>query len=96
MKIIVAYDISDNIKREAFAGFLKRMGLERIQRSLFIGRGGSSLVKDIERMARRIIDADHDCVHIFMLSAYDQTRIRIIGTPYNEAVEHGIQAIAIY
>ncbi len=95
MKIIVAYDISDNIRREAFAGFLKRQGLERIQRSLFIGRGGSSLVKDIERMARRLIDQSTDCVHIFMLSGLEQTKIKVIGRPWSEVREHGIPAVSI-
>ncbi len=94
MKIIVAYDIGDNVKREAFAGFLKRLGLERIQRSLFIGRGGGGLVKDIERMARRIIDPCRDCVHIFILSSYEQTRVRVIGTPYNEVGRVGVSFVS--
>ncbi len=95
MKIIVAYDISDNIKREAFANYLKRQGLERIQRSLFIGRGCNALVKDIERMARRIIDLERDCVHIFILYGLEQTKIKVIGRPWSEAREHGIQVVTV-
>ena len=73
MRVIIAYDISNNVKREAFASFLKSRGLERIQRSLFIGRTTSEIVKDIERVARRIIDQTRDCVHIFILTGYWET-----------------------
>ncbi len=95
MRIIVAYDIGDNVVREAFAGYLKRIGLKRIQRSLFIGRGSTYLVKDIERMARRMINMDNDCVHIFILYSIEQTKVRVIGTPWDEARSHSIQAVEI-
>lgn len=87
MKVIVAYDIGDNGRREAFAAFLKRHGLTRIQRSLFIGHATQALIKDIERYASRIIDKEKDCVHVFMLTSYEDTRIRIIGKPWNEVRE---------
>ncbi len=81
----MAYDIGDNSKREAFAGFLKKHGLTRIQRSLFIGHATTALIKDIERFASRIIDTENDCVHIFILTGYENTRTKVVGKPWNEA-----------
>ena len=82
MKIIVAYDIGDTGKREKFARFLMRKGLERIQRSLFIGRGSGQAVKDIIRYADKLINHDNDCVHIFMLNDYEYLQAKVIGSPW--------------
>ncbi len=83
MKIIVAYDIGDHRNRERFARFLMRKGLERIQKSLFIGRGSGQKIKDIVRYASKIIDPSNDCVHVFMLGDNEYLQAKIIGKPWS-------------
>ena len=80
-RVLVIYDISDNGVRERFANHLKALGLNRIQRSAFIGKVSSQTLKDIERAARRIINPETDIVHIFPLSSYEYTRMRVLGKP---------------
>ncbi len=87
MKIIVAYDISDNGVRESIARFLMRKGLARIQRSLFVGRGSGQVVKDIIRYCEKLIDTNTDCVHIFILNDYEYLQARVIGKPWGESRE---------
>ncbi len=94
LKIIVAYDIGSTVKREKFARFLMRQGLERIQRSLFIGRGSGQIVKDITRYADKIIEKDRDCVHIFMLNDNEYLMAKVIGTPWG-GEEELVQAAVI-
>lgn len=95
MKIIVAYDISDNSVREVLAKFLIRNGLNRIQRSLFIGRGSGQLIKDIERYASKLIDPDKDCVHIFILNDIEYLQTKIIGKPWSESREI-VQGVEVF
>ncbi len=87
MKIIVAYDIGNTVKREKFARFLMRHGLERIQRSLFIGRGSGQVIKDITRYAEKNIDQSRDCVHVFILNDNEYLQAKVIGTPWNRSGE---------
>ena len=78
MRIIVAYDISDDGKRQRFAEWLQSKGFTRIQRSVFVGRGGVAIAKDVERYARRIIDKG-DKIHIFVIQDHEWDRRIAIG-----------------
>lgn len=49
----MAYDVSEDDVRSRIADVLKSFGLERIQRSVFVGRLPPALVKELaERVAR--------------------------------------------
>jgi len=56
MFIVAFYDISDNRKRDLLASRLLAMGLSRVQRSVFIGRGGVTLAKDVVRLGSRYVE----------------------------------------
>ncbi|MEZ0248835.1 MAG: CRISPR-associated endonuclease Cas2 [Thermoproteus sp.] len=61
MYIIVVYDISENDVRTKVAEVLRAYGLERVQRSVFVGRLPPALVKDLaERIGRTIRGANAD------------------------------------
>lgn len=83
MKLIVTYDISNDRDREEFSGHLERLGLTRIQRSVFIGRGNLQLIKDIEKLAKKYIEPSRDCVLIVPIDEYYWRRSRVLGTPFN-------------
>ena len=82
MKVIVMYDISDDRIRELLANRLQRLGLTRVQRSVFVGWGSSQKIKDIERLASRLIDPRTDVVHIVPIDESYWRRVKVIGTPY--------------
>ncbi|QGA53936.1 CRISPR-associated endonuclease Cas2 [Sulfolobus sp. E5-1-F] len=79
MKLLVVYDVSDDSKRNKLANNLKKLGLERIQRSAFEGDIDSQRVKDLIRVVKLIIDTNTDIVHIIPLGIRDWERRIVIG-----------------
>ena len=61
-RIVVFYDISNDKRRTKMAKILEALGLTRVQRSVFIGRGGVTKAREIIRAAMRIIDPETDSV----------------------------------
>ncbi|QXJ32130.1 CRISPR-associated endonuclease Cas2 [Saccharolobus shibatae] len=79
MKLLVVYDVSDDSKRSKLANNLKKLGLERIQKSAFEGDIDSQRIKDLVRVIRLIVDINTDIVHIIPLGIRDWERRIIIG-----------------
>jgi CRISPR-associated protein Cas2 len=82
MRLLVVYDISNNAVREEFAKRLQGIGLTRIQRSCFVGRGDVNKVKQVLRLAEKLLDARRDVVHTILLDEYSFKNIRCFGTPF--------------
>jgi CRISPR-associated protein Cas2 len=80
--VLVAYDISDNRRRFEAAERLKGMGFVRLQKSLYIARGGSALAKDAYRALLRIIDRSTDSVFIVVIP----------GESFEKALTYGLQS----
>ncbi len=78
-RVIVAYDISDDATRQRVADWLLAKGFTRIQRSLYVARGGTALARDVERFVRRFIDPKKDVVHIIVVSDLEWDRRIVIG-----------------
>lgn len=62
MYVIISYDISDDKRRLEVMSRLKAMGYVRVQRSLYVARGGSALAKDTARALVRIIGKEDSVV----------------------------------
>jgi CRISPR-associated protein Cas2 len=76
--IVVAYDISNTEKRDRAAKLLQSMGLSRVQRSVYAGRGGLAKARDVARALERLIDRSTDVVDILVVpDAYWRTRITL-------------------
>ncbi|MEM1642501.1 MAG: CRISPR-associated endonuclease Cas2 [Desulfurococcaceae archaeon] len=90
LRVLVVYDIGDNTIREEFARKLQQLGLERIQRSCFLGRGGLDLVKTVARVAERLIDVKKDVVHVFPLDEYSFKYAKCVGRPTNLVEIEGV------
>jgi CRISPR/Cas system-associated endoribonuclease Cas2 len=58
--------------------WLQQRGFTRIQRSVFVGRGGVAVAKDVERFARKLLDPG-DKLHIFIISDIEWERRIAIG-----------------
>lgn len=82
MRLLVVYDISDNNTREEFARKLQKIGLVRIQRSCFIGYGDFNKIKQVLRLAEKLLKIERDVVHVFPLDEYSYRNSRYFGTPY--------------
>ncbi|MCS7099434.1 MAG: CRISPR-associated endonuclease Cas2 [Sulfolobales archaeon] len=96
MRTLVVYDIGDNLTREEFARKLKQLGLERIQRSCFLGRGGIELAKTVVRIAERTVNARRDVVHVFLLDEYSFRSMRCVGRPLNWGRTEGVEFVGGY
>ena len=79
MRVLVAYDISDNFRRQRFAEWLLARGFSRIQRSVYVARGGIALARDVERMARRVVDRERDVIHIILVQDLEWDRRIVVG-----------------
>ncbi|MEM1597401.1 MAG: CRISPR-associated endonuclease Cas2 [Pyrobaculum sp.] len=65
MYIIVVYDISENDVRTKVADVLRAYGLERVQRSVFVGRLPPALVKELAEKISRVVKGANADVAIF-------------------------------
>ncbi|MEZ0318799.1 MAG: CRISPR-associated endonuclease Cas2 [Pyrobaculum sp.] len=65
MYIIVVYDISENDVRTKVSDVLRAYGLERVQRSVYVGRLPSALVKELAEKISRAVKAANADVAIF-------------------------------
>jgi len=88
--ILVFYDVSDDRRRLVLAERLKALGLTRIQRSVFMGRGGHAKAKDVARIARMIVDPRTDSVVVVVVPADYARRIMVVGqlwdNPYRDNI----------
>ncbi len=66
--VVVVYDISDDRLRLRVAKFLSRMGLSRVQRSVFTGLLGRSGPASLEAGLRRVLRGrSMYSVHVYVL-----------------------------
>jgi CRISPR-associated protein Cas2 len=91
MFVVVFYDISDNRRRELIANKLLSMGLTRVQRSVFIGRGGLALAKDIARFAFRHVSGN-DSVVVLVVPTDSLRNMLMVGREVS-AGDHGVRVI---
>jgi len=82
--IVVFYDISDDRVRQRVARFLQSLGFVRVQRSVFIGRGGFARAKDVVRGSLRLIDRGRDSVAAVVVPEDYGRRILVAGRLLNE------------
>jgi CRISPR-associated endonuclease Cas2 len=81
VRLIVIYDISDDGDRERLARRLLALGLERVQRSAFVGVGGAALAKDVARAAQPFARGERDSVIVFVVPASSVRGALVVGRP---------------
>lgn len=79
MRIVVAYDISDNDIRQRVAQWLLSQGFTRVQRSVYVGRGGLARARDVERFVSKLVDRSRDVVHIFVVQDVEWEKRIVVG-----------------
>lgn len=79
---MVAYDVSEDDVRNKIAEVLKAFGLQRIQRSVFVGRLPPALVKELAEKVARVARCANAQVVIFKVDKRAvETAIRIPPAP---------------
>lgn len=91
--VLVAYDISDDRRRFEACEKLKSMGFQRVQRSLYIARGGSSLAKDAARALQRIIDPARDSVVVMVVPGEIVEKAVVLGVGGVKTDERGYAVV---
>jgi CRISPR-associated protein Cas2 len=67
LMVVVAYDISRDDARLKAARILQAMGFARIQRSVYVARGGAAKARDAARALARILNEDTDRADIILI-----------------------------
>ncbi|MEL9941027.1 MAG: CRISPR-associated endonuclease Cas2 [Ignisphaera sp.] len=65
--VVVAYDISSNNRRSIAAEKLIGLGFQRIQKSVYMSRGGYTLAKEAYRALLRVIDKSTDSIVVVVV-----------------------------
>ncbi|MEM0000527.1 MAG: CRISPR-associated endonuclease Cas2 [Desulfurococcaceae archaeon] len=75
------YDISGNDTRSRLANYLKTRGFTRVQRSFFVGRPPSSILRDVERSLPRFIKSGGDVIHLIPVPEIVVKGLKVYGKP---------------
>ena len=91
--LVVFYDIGDDRRRLRVARLLESLGLVRVQRSVFIGRGGFAKARDVVRAASRLIDGGRDSVAAVVVPEDYGRRVLVAGRLLGEPGGGGVVAV---
>ena len=86
MLVWVIYDISEDKPRKKLADKAIEQGLERVQKSVFLGNIDLNLIDELVVYAEEQIDLDNDSVYIFPMCQEDFKKIELLGEAFNKAM----------
>jgi CRISPR-associated protein Cas2 len=81
--IWVIYDISDDRVRSRVAKLCKGAGLERVQKSAFLGKLPLNRIDELALQFGELIDAETDSVYLFPLCRDDFRRVKALGLAFD-------------
>lgn len=84
MLVWAIYDISDNKKRTLISKMCKKLGLYRVQKSVFLGDIENNRVDELAQLSRSEIDEENDSVYIFPMCEKDFKRVVLIGQAFDK------------
>jgi len=79
----VIYDISDDKARSRTAKLCKQKGLERVQKSAFLGKLPANRIDELALQLEELIDTKTDSVYLFPLCPEDFRRVKTIGLAFD-------------
>lgn len=77
MIVVVAYDIGDEKKRGKLRRYLRKLGLSRVNRSVYAGPGTASTARLIAEASKEITD-ESDSVFIIVVREDEYQRAHVI------------------
>ena len=89
--VLAFYDISDDSRRARAAERLLALGFSRVQRSVYIARGGRGLARDAMRALAPLIDPGRDSLVVMVVPGESvSSALRLGGAPLGGRVEGGL------
>jgi len=79
----IIYDIVENKVRSRVAKTCKQYGLERVQKSAFLGRLESNRFDELAEKCRSLIDKDVDSVYLFPFCQEDFRKVKVLGQGFD-------------
>jgi CRISPR-associated protein Cas2 len=79
----IIYDIVDDKIRSRVAKACKQYGLERVQKSAFLGKLESSRFDELSVKFQSLIDPDQDSVYLFPFCQDDFKKIQVLGQGFD-------------
>ncbi len=80
----IIYDISDDRVRGRIAKECKKYGLERVQKSAFLGKMERNRFDELAEKCRDLIDGETDSVYIFPFCQDDFRRVKVLGQGFDK------------
>lgn len=80
----VMYDIADNKYRNRVAKKLKKYGLTRVQKSIFLGKLDLNRFNELCEICQDEIDEETDSVYLFPFCQEDFRRIQVLGQGFDK------------
>lgn len=79
----IVYDIAEDKVRNRVAKKCKQFGLQRVQKSVFLGRLESSRFDELGEVCRELIDEENDSVYLFPFCQEDFRRVNVLGQGFD-------------
>lgn len=79
----IIYDISVDKNRGKVARACKKMGLIRVQKSVFLGRMESNRFDELGEICKSLIDEDTDSVYLFPFCQEDFRKVQVLGQGFD-------------
>lgn len=80
----IVYDIVDDKVRARVAKACKQYGLERVQKSVFLGKLKSSRFDELGENCLSLINEDEDSVYLFPFCQEDFRRVKVLGQGFDK------------
>lgn len=74
--MVVAYDIGDEKRRAGLRRYLRRLGMSRVNRSVYAGPGTATTAKLVAEKARKLVD-EGDSVFIIVVREDEYQRAHV-------------------
>jgi CRISPR-associated protein Cas2 len=79
----IVYDIVEDGVRNRVAKQCKKFGLQRVQKSVFLGKLENNRFDELGEICRDLIDEDTDSVYLFPFCQEDFRRINVLGQGFD-------------
>ena len=79
----VIYDISNDRTRLKIAEQCLNIGLQRVQKSVFLGDLEPNRIDEVIEFSRELLDLENDSVYVFPMCREDFDKVRIVGQSFD-------------
>jgi CRISPR-associated protein Cas2 len=79
----VVYDISKDRTRKKIADRCLDFGLQRVQKSVFLGEVAGNRVDEILEFSRELLNLETDAIYVFPMCRDEFDKVRIVGQGFD-------------